>query len=75
MKSISVLLITLCVLPMFVEGWQIGVEIEPFEACLAGAAWRFVGTEEWHESCEAFECDAGRLEAGSSPIHGKCNAR
>ncbi len=55
------LLIVLCVFPLFVTAWQIGVEIEPLEACLAGAAWRIVGTDEWHESggiitCNSEEC-------------------
>ncbi len=58
MKSRIAFLIVLCIMPMFVAAWQIGVEIEPMEACLAGAAWRFVGTEEWHESGEVLDCDA-----------------
>ena len=61
MKSKIAFLIVLCVFPMFVAAWQIGVEIEPLEACLAGAAWRVIGTDEWHESgggisCESEEC-------------------
>ena len=57
MKSKLSVIISLCVFPLIVEAWQIGVEIEPMEACLAGAAWRVVGTEEWRASGEAIECD------------------
>ena len=57
MKSRIAFLTVLCVLPIVVMGWQIGVEIEPPEACLAGAAWRVVGTEEWHGSGEAITSD------------------
>ena len=57
MKSKITFAMTLFFFTLVVKGWQIGVEIEPMEACLAGAAWRVVGTEVWHASGETLTCD------------------
>ena len=70
MKSKKTFAMILFFFTLVVNGWQIGVEIEPLEACMTGAAWRVVGTEEWHVSGKAITCDSDECTIEYKEVEG-----